>query len=96
MKKKSNGTYRTRMNARGFKQVEGQHFDRTSLAAPVASDASIRIMFTLMMMAGWTAYLVDVKEAFLHGNFEDGEKIYMEERKGFRNYYATNIVLLLL
>jgi len=27
MKKKSNGTYRARMNVRGFKQVEGQHFD---------------------------------------------------------------------
>jgi hypothetical protein len=25
MKKKSNGTLRGRMNARGFKQVEGQH-----------------------------------------------------------------------
>jgi len=39
------------MNARGFKQVEGQHFDGTSLAAPVANDTSIRIMFTLMLMA---------------------------------------------
>ena len=52
MKKKSNRTYRARMNARGFKLVEGQHFDGTSLAAPVANDASIRITFTLMLMAG--------------------------------------------
>jgi len=96
MKKKSNGTYGARMNARGFKQVEGQHFDGTSLAEPVTNDASMRIMFTLMLMAGWTAYIVDVKGAFLHGDFEDGEKIYMEVPKGFKNYYATNIVLLLL
>jgi hypothetical protein len=27
MKKKSNGTLCGRMNARGFKQVEGQHYD---------------------------------------------------------------------
>jgi hypothetical protein len=27
MKKKSNGTLRGRMNARGFKQVKGQHYD---------------------------------------------------------------------
>ena len=49
-----------------------------------------------MLMAGWTAYIVDVKGAFLIGDFEDGEKIYMEVPKGFKNYYATNIVLLLL
>jgi len=96
MKKKSNGTYRARMNARRFKQVEGQHFDGTSLAAPVTNDASIRIMFTQMLMAGWTAYIVDVKGAFLNGDFEDGEKIYMEVPKGFENYHAGNIVLLLL
>jgi len=96
MKKKSNDTYRARMNARGFKQVEGQHFDGTSLAAPVTNVASIRIMFTLMLMAGWTAYIVDVKSAFLHGDFEDGEKIHMEVPNGFENYYAANIVLLLL
>jgi len=96
MKKKSNGTYRARMNARGFKQVEGQHFDVTSLAAPVTNDASLRIMFTLMLMAGWTAYIVDVKGAFLHGDFEDGEKIYMEVPKVFKKIYATIIVLLLL
>ena len=49
-----------------------------------------------MLMAGWTAYIVDVKGAFLHGDFEDGENIYMEVPKGFRKYYATNLVLLLL
>ena len=51
MKKKYNGTYRATMNARGFKQVEGRHFDGKSLAAPVTNDASIRMMFTLMLMA---------------------------------------------
>jgi hypothetical protein len=27
MKKKSNGTYRARINARGFEQVDGEHYD---------------------------------------------------------------------
>ena len=31
MKKKSNGMLHGRMNARGFKQVEGQHYDDTKL-----------------------------------------------------------------
>ena len=96
MKKKSNGTYRARLNARGFKQVEGQHFDGSSLAAPVTNDASIRIAFTLMLMAGWTAYIVDVNGAFLHGDFGDTEQIYMKVPQGFDKYYASNVVLLLL
>jgi len=34
--------------------------------------------------------------SFLHGDFEEGEKNYMGVPKGFENYYAANIVLLLL
>ena len=96
MKKKSNGTYRARLNARGFKQVEGQHLNSSSLAAPVTNDASIRIAFTLMLMTGWTPYIVDVKGAFLHGDFGDTEQIYMKVPQGFDKYYASNVVHLLL
>ena len=32
----------------------------------------------------------------MHGDFEEGEKNYMGVPKGFENYYAANIVLLLL
>ena len=95
-KKKSNGTLRGRLNARGFKQIEGQHFDGSSIYAPVTNAATIRIVFTLMLMAGWSAYVVDVKGAFLHGEFEDGEEIYMKVPKGFERYYAKDVVLKLL
>ncbi len=47
MKKKSNGTLHGRMNARGFKQVEGQHFDGTTINSPVTNSATIRIVLTL-------------------------------------------------
>jgi hypothetical protein len=40
--------------------------------------------------------LLDVKGAFLCGNFENGEKIYMEVPQGFERFYAKNTVLLLL
>ena len=43
MKKKSNGTKRGRVNARGFKQVDGEHYDSSSIAAPVASDGDASI-----------------------------------------------------
>jgi hypothetical protein len=41
MKKKSNGTLRGCLNARGFKQIEGVHFDGSSIHAPVTNLATI-------------------------------------------------------
>jgi hypothetical protein len=41
MKKKSNGIYRARRNARGFEQFPGVHFDPKSIAAPVVSMMTI-------------------------------------------------------
>jgi hypothetical protein len=50
-KKKANGTFRARLNDRGFEQVPGIHYDPKSLAAPVVSLMTIRIVFVLMIMA---------------------------------------------
>ena len=52
MKKKSNGTYRARLNARGHEQIDGEHYDWQSIASPVANEVTIRVMLTLMVMAG--------------------------------------------
>ena len=54
-KKKSNGTYHGRLNARRFKQIKKKHFDPTSTAAPVTNDTTIRIVFILMLLADWVA-----------------------------------------
>jgi hypothetical protein len=35
MKKKSNRTLRGRVDVRGFKQIDRQHYDGTSISAPV-------------------------------------------------------------
>ncbi len=51
-KKKSNGVLRSRLNARGFKQVEGQHYDGTSIHAPVTNATTIYIVLILMLMLG--------------------------------------------
>ena len=40
MKKKANGTYCARVNARGYEQVEGLHYDSSSTAAPVTNDTT--------------------------------------------------------
>ena len=94
-KKKSNGKLRGRLNARGFKQKEGVHYDGDSISAPVTNEVTIRILLVLMVMAGMVMVgrVVDVQGAFLHGEFEDGETIYMEVPQGFERHYPTGAVL---
>lgn len=96
MKKKASGRFRARLNARGYEQVDGEHYDEDAKSAPVVSEATIMIVFILMVMAGWVAHVIDVKGAFLHGVFEKGRKVYMEVPQGFEKFYPGNVVLLLL
>jgi len=96
MKKKSNGAYRARLNGRDYEQIDGEHYDGTSIASPVTNDATIRITIVLMLLATWSAQIFDVEGAFLHGNLDDDEKIYMEIPEGFQDKYCVNCVLLLL
>jgi Reverse transcriptase (RNA-dependent DNA polymerase). len=74
LKKKSNGTYRARINAQGFCQVAGVHYDSASISAPVTNDVTIRICLVLMLMMGGVGKLCDVKGAFLHGSFSNSEE----------------------
>jgi hypothetical protein len=69
MKKKSNGTYRARINARGFEQVDGEHCDLDTKSSPVTCIVTIRIVMMLIVMAVWAAHLMDVHGAFLKGKF---------------------------
>jgi hypothetical protein len=52
-KKNSTGKLHGRLNARGFKQVEGVHYNRTSTHAPVTNAGTIQIVLILMFMADW-------------------------------------------
>ncbi len=92
-KKKSTGKLCGRLNARGFKQVEGVHYDGTSTHAPVMNAGTIQIVLILMIMANWQGQIVDVKGAFLHGEFKDGEVIYMKVSRGFEEFYPDDVVL---
>ncbi len=85
-----------KMNARGFKQVEGQHYNGMTISSPFTNSATIRIMLTLMIMASMLAYVVDVKGAFLHGEFEDGAIIHVNIPQGFEKHFPEGSVLLLL
>jgi len=88
MKKKASGKYRARLNARGYEQVDGEHYDEDKKSAPVVSQAMIHIVLILALMAGWWIELLDVKGAFLCGEFEKGRKVYMEVPQGFEKFYS--------
>ncbi len=92
-KKKSTRKLRRHLNARRFKQVEGVHYDGTNTHAPVTNASIIRIVLILMIMADWQGQIVDVKGMFLHGEFEDGEVIYMKVPRGFEKLYPDDVVL---
>jgi hypothetical protein len=85
MKKKANGTFRARLNARGYDQIDGEHYDDNTKAAPVVNEATIRIVMILMLMAGWYCELLDVKGAFLHGEFDKGQTIIWRYQRDSRS-----------
>ena len=94
MKKKASGVCRARVVARGFEQIDGMHYDGSSVASPVTNELSIRMMMCLALMCGWITRIVDVKGAFLRGEFEEGsEPVYMEVPEGFEKYYPPNWIL---
>ena len=55
---------------------DGKPYDKSTKAAPVVSEATIQRILILMMMASFHAELLDMKGAFLHGNFAEGEQLY--------------------
>jgi hypothetical protein len=95
MNKKSNGTLRGRVNVQGFKQIDGQNYDGTSISAPVTNAMTIKLALMWMLMCSGSAHVIDVKGAFLYGEFEDGEKVYIKISLGFEEFYDRDTVLLL-
>jgi hypothetical protein len=93
MKKKANGTFRARLNGRGFEQVPGIHYDPKSIAAPVVCMMTIRIVFILMLMAEWSGHVLDVRGAILKGNFADDETMYIHVPQGMEQWYGDDVVL---
>jgi len=47
----------------------------------------------LMIMTSMLAHVVDVKAAFLHGEFEDREVICMKVTQGFEKHFPEGSVL---
>jgi hypothetical protein len=60
------------------------------------NDITIRIALCIMVMAAWTAYIMDVHGAFLKGKFNAGEVIFITVPQGFEKYYPEDSILLML
>jgi hypothetical protein len=58
------------ITARGFEQKDGEHFDSTDKSSPVVNDITIKIVLTIILMAGFWAEVMDVKGAFLTAEFD--------------------------
>ena len=90
IKKKSNGQRRARANARGFEQIDGEHYFSDSISSPVSNPTTVRILFTLYAMnPDWEVRVIDVEGAFLQGKFQNGEEMYMEVPDGMEEYYGS-------
>jgi hypothetical protein len=74
----------------GFCQVEGEHYNGTSISAPVTNAMTIKMTLMLMLMQGRIGHVVDVKGAFLYGKFEDGEKVHIKVPLGFEEFYNSD------
>jgi len=96
MKKKASGVLRARLNARGFEQIDGQHFDSAHRSAPVGNEITIMIVLIIAVMTGNIAWLVDVMAAFLGGHMMENEKVHMHVPEGWAHLFPPNVVLLLL
>ncbi len=92
-KKKSTGKLHGCINARGFKQVEGVHYNKIKTHTPVTNAGTIQIVLIIMIMADWQGQIVDVTGAFLHEEFKDSEVIYMKVPRGFEKFYLDDAVL---
>lgn len=73
--------YKSRLVAKGFKQVKGK--DYTETYAPVASYTSFRIMLAIAASKSLSLYHYDFKNAYLNGTLDDSEEICMSFPEGY-------------
>eukprot|EP00957_Ditylum_brightwellii_P029359 2219313-Ditylum_brightwellii.AAC.1 len=96
-KLKSDGTKRACINGREYEQIDGIHYDGSSIHAPVTNDTSDRIVMVLAFMAAWIGCINDVKGAFLKGELDQKKKrMVVKVLQGFEKYYPPDVVLWLL
>jgi Reverse transcriptase (RNA-dependent DNA polymerase) len=71
---KRDGVFRACLVACGYSQIPGTDF--TDSYSPVVNDVTVRILFIIQLVKGYTSKLMDVETAFLNGDLDC--EIYMD------------------
>jgi hypothetical protein len=71
--------YKSRFDARGFSQKEGEDYDETF--SPVTKYTSILSIISISFVMGWKLHHMDFKTTLLNGVIE--EQVYIEKPQGF-------------
>jgi len=86
LKRKANGSidkYKAHLVARGFTQIYGvDYYDTFS---PVTRLASFHILMALAAHFGWDLEAFDFNSAYLNGELDENEEIYMQEPPGYES-----------
>ena len=64
MKKKAHRRYCAHVTAKWYEQVNGEHYNEHSIAAPVADDMTFHVILVLTVMTDWIPQFVNVKGGF--------------------------------
>ncbi|KAL5483092.1 hypothetical protein ACEPAI_8321 [Sanghuangporus weigelae] len=84
VKKNSSGKpvcYKARLVAQGFSQVPEVNF--FEMYAPVTKLSTVRMILVMAAQFDIEIEQIDIKSAYLNGEFEDGERIYMRPPPGY-------------
>ena len=73
MNKKSSGVQREYLNARGYEQVYGLHYDSANILSLVANDTRNKIVLVSEIMVAWLHRTCRTKILLLHGEFTENE-----------------------
>jgi hypothetical protein len=80
-----------RANARGFEQIDGQHYFSNFISLPVSNPLTVHLLFTLCAMnPKWEVCVIDVEGAFLQGKFKMVERCTWKYQINMEQYYGSH------
>ncbi|KIK18677.1 hypothetical protein PISMIDRAFT_14173 [Pisolithus microcarpus 441] len=86
---KGGSKFKACLVVQGFSQVPGVDFHQTY--APVARQASVKLLIAMVSRNNWELDCFNAKRAFLHGKLTEG--IYMKQPRGFEQHNNLGILL---